>query len=133
MGRLRGKDPFSLHRVGRYPALIESITQRPEPHFKVFPGVTPGWDNSPRRKRRAIIFSGSSPEAYGRWLRFAIARAEQRLEQSERLVFINAWNEWGEGNHLEPDQRWGHAYLDATRAALDAVPARSSQLAPSKQ
>ena len=58
-----------------------------------------------------------TPEGYGRWLRVA---AERQASTSGRdgIVFVNAWNEWGEGAHLEPDAFWGRAYLEATRDVL---------------
>jgi hypothetical protein len=61
---------------------------------------------------------GNTPELYENWLKWAIETAEQRFEGDERLVFINAWNEWAEGNYLEPDVRWGRRFLEATRNAL---------------
>jgi lipopolysaccharide biosynthesis protein len=78
----------------------------------------PGWDNSPRRQRGATIFKGSSPEMFRTWLEAAIKLSKDNFSGEERMVFINAWNEWGEGNHLEPCQKWGRAYLEATRNAL---------------
>jgi len=81
------------------------------------PCVLPQWDNSPRRKRAAFILKDSSPEAYEKWLKLVIGRVRPQ-EPDHRLVFINAWNEWGEGNHLEPDQKFGRGYLEATRRAL---------------
>ena len=93
---------------------------RREPQYVFFPGVTPGWDNSPRRKTGANIFKHSRPEHYGRWLRHAVEVATRRYGGDERLVFINAWNEWAEGNHLEPVQRGGHAYLGQTLASIGA-------------
>jgi hypothetical protein len=87
--------------------------------------VCPGWDNSPRRKNGAFILINSSPERYERWLRDVVNLRINSIDPSQAsetsansLVFINAWNEWAEGNHLEPCQRWGHAYLEATRKAL---------------
>ena len=64
------------------------------------------------------MLHGSTPEAYGAWLRETIRRAAPG-ESGERLVFVNAWNEWAEGNHLEPGQRWGRALPrgDAGRSA----------------
>ena len=76
----------------------------------------PSWDNSPRRGSEAVVVHNSTPEAYGEWLRAAIERAVER-SAPEPLVFVNAWNEWGEGAHLEPDVRHGRAYLEATRRA----------------
>jgi lipopolysaccharide biosynthesis protein len=110
------------HRLFRYQDLAERAMKEPLPPYLRWPGVTPGFDDSPRRKRNATIFVGQSPRLYQAWLTSAIEQAEdvaRRLEgRSGGMVFVNAWNEWGEGNHLEPDQTFGHAFLDATRAAI---------------
>jgi hypothetical protein len=84
----------------------------------IFPGVMAAWDNTPRRRDLATIFANASPQAYGRWLTAACRRALAAPAADHRLVFINAWNEWAEGSYLEPDQRYGHAYLQATRDVL---------------
>ena len=108
---------YQQNDVYSYERVAELMRRRDLPPYKRFPCVTPGWDNSPRRKRGAIILRGSTPKLYRRWLEATLARFEP-YGPGENLVFINAWNEWGEGNHLEPDKRWGRAYLEATRRAL---------------
>ena len=85
--------------------------------YKRFPCVTPSWDNSPRRERDSVIFIDSTPELYGEWLQGAIEKLNSGNGQ-ENLIFINAWNEWGEGNHLEPDKRNDTGYLEATKRVL---------------
>ena len=80
--------------------------------------VTPSWDNTARRKRRPIIFLGSSPEKYERWLSEIVKWTRQNHDPESRFIFINAWNEWAEGNHLEPDSQHGMAYLEATARAM---------------
>ena len=80
------------------------------------PCVFVSWDNTPRRGRDGTVFTGSNPETFGRSLAQAVAGVRaQPFEQ--RLVFINAWNEWAEGNHLEPDLRYGRGWLEAVRRA----------------
>lgn len=87
--------------------------------YKIFRGACPSWDNTPRRKNNSTIFVNNSPELYKQWLINAIKDTIKTQEiPDERLIFINAWNEWGEGAYLEPDSRYGYAYLDATRKAL---------------
>jgi len=86
--------------------------------------VMPGWDNSARRLHQALVFAHASPEVYELWMREVVARAYAR-PPSERLVFVNAWNEWAEGAHLEPDRRFGRQYLEATQRALAYGNARS--------
>jgi hypothetical protein len=78
--------------------------------------VFPSWDNTARR-RSATIIENHDAAQYRRWLDDAVARVATRNPE-QRLVFLNAWNEWAEGCHLEPDQQHGHAFLDATAASL---------------
>ena len=107
---------YGEHLIFDYAGVASRMMARPAPPYLRFPGVTPAWDNSPRRKQDALILRDSSPERYRDWLRQAIREAKNL--EPEGLVFINAWNEWAEGNHLEPDQKFGRTYLEATRKAL---------------
>jgi hypothetical protein len=75
------------------------------------------WDNSARRAKGAYIVKNSTPALYEQWLREAVERSTADKE-GERWLFVNAWNEWGEGCHLEPCQEWGHDYLEATRRVI---------------
>jgi lipopolysaccharide biosynthesis protein len=107
-------------RIYSYEAMVRNVSKQPPPPYKSFPCVFPMWDNSARRKTDAHVFYGSTPELYGRWLRETV-RKFKPYSPGENLVFINAWNEWAEGNHLEPDQQWGNRYLEATREALQGT------------
>lgn len=100
-----------------YAGWTQRALRRPQPPYVRFPAVTPAWDNSARRRSGAFVLHKSRPDLYESWLRATIQRFVPPSPQ-ENFVFVNAWNEWAEGNHLEPCQRWGHAYLDATRRAL---------------
>jgi len=112
------------HRFADYNHLVQDMLSKPKPDFIRYRCVTPSWDNSARRKKNALIFLNSTPEAYGNWLnKILLDELYSSRPDNEKLVFINAWNEWGEGNHLEPDQRWGLAYLEATRAAVNMAKA----------
>jgi len=109
---------FRDSRVYSYPATVQGMLSKPEPDYRWFRCVSPMWDNSARRSINANIFINSTPSIYKQWLSKTAARTRERHIGDEQIVFINAWNEWGEGCHLEPDQKWGHAYLEATRDAL---------------
>jgi lipopolysaccharide biosynthesis protein len=106
------------HGLYSYESLSRRMLDKPQASYKRFRCVTPRWDNSPRRANSSIIFYGSTPALYESWLRAAIRNTLDTFHGDERIVFVNAWNEWGEGNHLEPDQLWGRAYLDATADAV---------------
>jgi lipopolysaccharide biosynthesis protein len=100
-----------------YRELAERALSKPWPDYDWFRCVTPSWDNSPRRTAAATIYDHSTPTEYGRWLS-RVLRQTRAHTNARQVVFVNAWNEWGEGNHLEPCKRWGTAYLEATRTAL---------------
>lgn len=82
--------------------------------FPVIGGCMLSWDNDARRKGKGNTFHHSSPQSYANWLRLAALHGQRTGEPGSRMVFVNAWNEWAEGTHLEPDQRYGHAFLAAT-------------------
>lgn len=105
--------------VHSYQTLADNMMGKEIPGYQWFRCVTPSWDNCARRKKGASIYAGATPQKYGEWLRGAIDITVDSLSGNERIVFINAWNEWAEGNHLEPDQKHGLAYLEETRKALD--------------
>lgn len=111
---------YRLHHVWDYDSMVDYSLTLPLPDYRLFPGVCPAWDNSVRRKEVGTIFRNSSPDKYEAWLREVLIRENLR-PQKESLVFVNAWNEWAEGNHLEPCQRWGHGYITATRNAIEAA------------
>jgi hypothetical protein len=90
----------------------------PPPDYRLHRTVMPGWDNTARRADDALTFVHATPEIYAVWLAEVAARALRDDPPGERLVFINAWNEWAEGAYLEPDTRYGRQYLFATRRAL---------------
>lgn len=86
--------------------------------FKTFKGVFPSWDNTARKPNAAHMFIDASPETYREWLRKSIAYTKKHMTENEQFVFINAWNEWAEGAHLEPDRKYGYAYLQETAKAV---------------
>ena len=86
---------------------------------KSFPSITPMWDNSARRKINYFILHNSTPQKYKVWLQHIINEYNWE-NMPEPFLFINAWNEWAEGNHLEPCQKWGKGYLEATKEALNS-------------
>lgn len=81
------------------------------------PCVYPNWDNTPRSGRRGLVLTGSSPELFARHVRHGVARLADR-RPDERLLWVKSWNEWAEGNHLEPDLRHGRGWLEALHKEL---------------
>ena len=68
-----------------------------------------------------MTYQNSTPALYQEWLAEACRFAAKEPDPDKRLVFINAWNEWSEGAYLEPDRRYGYAYLQATANALEEI------------
>ena len=119
---VKGLDPDFSGIVYDWNDLAERSRQYRKPDYKLFRGVCVSWDNTPRRLKKAGIFLGSTPDKYKEWLKNACVDTAGRFsDPSERLVFLNAWNEWAEGAYLEPDERHGYGYLQATRDALEWV------------
>lgn len=118
MEKLPSKSPEFSGNIFDWRIFLKRTENYETPTYQLFRGVCPSWDNTARKKNRGTIFAGSSPELFQRWLVSALEETQRRVQEPEqRLIFINAWNEWAEGAHLEPDQRYGYAWLEATRLA----------------
>jgi lipopolysaccharide biosynthesis protein len=97
--------------------VLESIC-RPAVNYKRHPCVFPSWDNTPRQPLRGDSFVHATPEAFQVYVEEKLDEVTQQFVGDERLLFINAWNEWAEGTHLEPDEKFGHRWLEAVRDAV---------------
>ena len=107
----------STTRVFDYASAWPVLASPPPVSYPRFDTVFPGWDNTARRGENAWVVHGNTPASYENWLRLAVDRTLTRPED-QRIVFINAWNEWAEGAHLEPDRKHGHGFLEATRRVV---------------
>lgn len=109
-------EPFRGYVV-EYPTVARTYLEREYTHSNVFRGVFPSWDNTARTGNRGVVALGGTPDNYEHWLSECIRKTREDYPKQERFVFINAWNEWAEGCHLEPDRKYGHGFLDATLRA----------------
>jgi len=106
--------------VLQYAAVAQAFLDRPSGTSRIFKSVFPSWDNTARTKDRAQVVLNGTPDNYEYWLASTIDLA-QSSSVGEQLVFINAWNEWAEGCHLEPDRWFGHGFLQATLNAKSGL------------
>lgn len=114
-----------------YEAIVADSQAQPEPDYKCFKSVVLSWDNTARNQNAPRILERFSISAYRNWLASLCDRVlnQSKYAEDEKIVFVNAWNEWAEGTHLEPDRKYGFAYLQATADALRAADT-SSEKAP---
>jgi lipopolysaccharide biosynthesis protein/ubiquinone/menaquinone biosynthesis C-methylase UbiE len=122
-------DPAFSGGIYSYDDAVTKSVKRPNDAFKRFPTAMLSWDNTARKKERGHIFAGFSVTKYSQWLSANAERTvkDERLSRDEKLIFVNAWNEWAEGTHLEPDQKHGYGYLTATREVMQNYAVEGAQ------
>lgn len=82
-----------------------------------YPSIIPNWDRSPRGGRRAVIYTNSNPNLFRKHLEDALVLVENK-QPEHKIIFLRSWNEWAEGNYVEPDLKFGHGYLNVLRESL---------------
>lgn len=105
-------------RLFSYPALIEWALSKPVPEFVWFRGAMTGWDDTPIRAENGAVFAGDDADLFQMWLERALHYTYLFNAPGERLLFVNAWNEWSDGAYLEPDLETGTSKLEAIARAL---------------
>jgi lipopolysaccharide biosynthesis protein len=106
--------------VIQYASIAQSYLDRTYGVSRVFKTLFPSWDNTARSKENALVVLNGVPDNYEYWLAATIDKGKQSGGHEE-LIFINAWNEWAEGCHLEPDRWFGHKFLQATLNAISGL------------
>lgn len=109
-------DFFSLD-LYNYEDIVSRLVNDLDKKENIYPCILPGWDRSPRSGKRAVIYKGSTPELWRKHVKSAVDAVKDKSEE-HKIILLRSWNEWGEGNYVEPDTRWGHAYLDALKSVL---------------
>jgi len=104
-----------------YCSAARTMLEKKPSNYTLFKTVMVSWDNTARKQDDPNIFINSSPSSYQEWLEATMNYSQKYLPEDKRFVFINAWNEWAEGAHLEPDRKYGYAYLQATALALNST------------
>ncbi|WP_176480024.1 glycoside hydrolase family 99-like domain-containing protein [Mesorhizobium sp. WSM3859] len=116
-GQLKIVNPDFRGQIYGYEELAASYGQKKRPPYQLIKTVSPSWDNEARKPGSGHSFYGANPASYAKWLRSACDITIENLANDPTqppVVFVNAWNEWAEGAHLEPDRKFGYGYLHAT-------------------
>lgn len=113
-------EPSFSGNIYDYDQVVSNAVRKKNDSFKVFPTSMLSWDNTARKGVNGNIFARFTVSLYAQWLSSNAERIskDERLSLDENLIFVNAWNEWAEGTHLEPDNKHGFGYLAATRSVM---------------
>lgn len=101
-----------------YPKVVKNFFSPEDKWDNVFPTIMPNWDRTPRAGKAEGIYVNATPKNFQKHLEEAIELIKDKKEE-HRILFLKSWNEWGEGNYVEPDQEYGHAYLEAIKNSLN--------------
>ena len=115
--KIREKFNFMPLDKYNYKDIINHIVTKYDYLDNAYPCAVPQWDRSPRSGSRAVIYHGSTPDLFKKHLS-DVFKAVANKPDEKKLVFLRSWNEWGEGNYVEPDTKYGRAYLDVLKEAL---------------
>ncbi len=115
--QMAGRKLFNLPTIFDYRKAIDHMILPEDQEEDVIPVIVPNWDHSPRTGRNAFIFTHCTPDAFELLVQKAVISVSSKKE-SKRLIFLKSWNEWGEGNHMEPDLKYGMGYLEALKRAI---------------
>ncbi|BBF81380.1 glycoside hydrolase family 99-like domain-containing protein [Asticcacaulis excentricus] len=118
-------NPDFVGTILDYSKAIDWALAKPIPDFTWYRGCFPGWDNTARRQNTPHLFCDNDPFMFQRWFQSILEQTVLMAPPEHQIVFVNAWNEWGEGAHLEPCERFGRLNLSAVHSALSYVKSNS--------
>ena len=112
------QEVFKKPMTFRYKDAIRYMITENSKKRDVIPTIAANWDHSPRSGSKAMVLTHCEPDLFQQVAEWSIEAVKDKPEE-EQLIMIKSWNEWGEGNYLEPDLKYGHRYLQALRKAIE--------------
>jgi hypothetical protein len=109
---------FFLPQMVSYKIYVNRLLKTMPISEKVLPCVLPNWDHTPRSGRKGKILTKSTPEKWGELLGGLLNKLKSKSGDDDNIIFVKSWNEWGEGNYLEPDLKYGKQYINVLKKAL---------------
>jgi len=109
---------FPIPIIIKYKDAIKHLTGKEEFSSKISPTIVPNWDHSPRSGRQGYVLTGHNPDLFRDHVRKVLDTTKNKLPQN-KLIFLKSWNEWGEGNYMEPDIKFGNRFLEVLKEELD--------------
>lgn len=108
---------FSKPFVVEYKDAAKAFIGEEESAVNIMPSIIPNWDHTPRSGTGGMVLKNATPAEFGKHVKNIVERISHKPEQ-ERIAFLKSWNEWGEGNYMEPDLRVGLGYLEALKEQI---------------
>ena len=100
-----------------YGDIVKNLKSSFDKLENAYPQIIPNWDRSPRSGKRASIYHGSTPELFQKHVEDVLETISHKSDD-HRIIILRSWNEWGEGNYMEPDTKFGWGYLEALRNVI---------------
>ena len=104
---------FKMPVLVDYGKYYKYLVSEYEKDSDAIPTILPNWDHSPRSGKGALIFTNTTPENFDKHVKQVADIMDEK--GGEQLCFLKSWNEWGEGNYVEPDLRYGHGFLEVIK------------------
>jgi hypothetical protein len=118
VNRIMGILHLNMHaETYDYPSTVSNYFAPEDTWENVYPTILPQWDRTPRNGSREGIYVNATPETFEQHIQKALEVIQNKKDE-HRVLFLKSWNEWGEGNYVEPDLRYGHGWLDAIKNCL---------------
>ena len=118
---------FHIPMVFKYKSISRDFITALDGENNVFPTLIPNWDHTPRSGYAGVVYTGSTPELFAEHIQ-QILKVVQYKPSNRQIIFLKSWNEWGEGNYMEPDLKFGKGYIKALRNELDRFEANKSKI-----
>ncbi|WP_417939611.1 glycoside hydrolase family 99-like domain-containing protein [Flavobacterium sp. RS13.1] len=108
---------LKIPNVFQYSEVYPSFTNIEDENNGVFPTIIPGWDHTPRSGKEGLVYHNSTPELFELHVKEVLERVKHK-SSNKNIVFLKSWNEWAEGNYMEPDLKWGTKYLEVLKRQI---------------